>query len=226
MSASSAPTLINLPPLPKPRTVNELANSINYTYREINRAFTIISRAFVFEKTLITGNVTTVGTQIGGFLISDTKLVSTDTVNGTQIGLYSAVGSGGAGAFSLTAGDIATSGAQASTIGNGLVYGHLVQVNNVVVAQMRRGLFNNHGYLRISKSDTTTVFEVDGSSNICTVHNDLNVTRFVTISGTGALVIQAGGFLQAGTYTPGAPAATGYVTFKDSAGNNRKFLVG
>jgi len=226
MSASSAPTLINLPPLPKPRTVNDLANNINYTYSEINRGFSIISRAFVFEKTLVTGNVTTVGTQIGGFLISDTTLVSTNTTDGLQIGLYSSKATITSGSFSLTTGDIATTGTRVSTIGNGIIYGHIVQVNSVTVAQMRRGLFNNHGYLSITKSDGTNVFTVDGSSNTCTVGNDLTVTRFVTISPTGALVIQAGGYLQAGAYTAGAPAATGYVTFKDSAGNNRRFLVG
>ena len=226
MSASSAPTLINLPPLPKPRTVNDLANNINYTYSEINRGFSIISRAFVFEKTLVTGNVTTIGTQIGGFLISDTTLVSTNTTDGLQIGLYSSKATITSGSFSLTTGDVATTGTRAATIGNGVLYGHFVQVSTVVVAQMRRGIGHNHGYLSITKSDGTNVFTADGSSNTCTVHNDLTVTRFLTISGTGALVIQAGGFLQAGTYTPGAPAATGYVTFKDSAGNNRKFLVG
>ena len=234
MSASSAPTLINLPPLPKPRTVNELANSINYTYREINRAFTIISRAFVFEKTLVTGNVTTVGTQIGGFLISDTKLVSTDMVNGTQIGLYSAANVSGATSFALIAGDVATSGTQAVTIGNGLSYGHLVRVNGVVVAQLRRGLFNNHGYLSVAKTDGTNVITADGSTNATTIGGTLGVAGLITGSAgltvTGfttleVLQFSAGGYLKfPGAFVAGAPVATGYLFARDNVGAIYKLL--
>jgi hypothetical protein len=235
MSASSAPTLINLPPLPKPRTVNELANSINYTYREINRAFTIISRAFVFEKTLITGNVTTVGTQIGGFLISDTKLVSTDTVNGTQIGLYSAANVSGATSFALIAGDVATSGTQAVTIGNGSSYGHLVQVNGLAVAQLRRGLFNNHGYLGVTKSDgTTNVLTANGNTNQTTIGGTLGVAGLITGSAgltvTGITTLEvlqfsAGGYLKfPSAFVAGAPAATGYLIARDNVGAIYKLL--
>ena len=87
MSATTTPTLLNLAPLPRPRTVNELANTINYTYSEINRAFNIISRAFKFDKTVTTGNTTVTGTQIGGFLITADSLVSTNTTDNLQIGL-------------------------------------------------------------------------------------------------------------------------------------------
>jgi hypothetical protein len=234
MSASSAPTLINLPPLPKPRTVNELANNINYTYGEINRGFSIISRAFVFEKTLVTGNVTTIGTQIGGFLISDTKLVSTNTVSGLQIGLYSAAATSGSTSFALITGDVATSGTQAVTIGNGIVYGHLVQVNAIVVAQMRRGLTNNHGYLSILKSDGTNVITANGNTNATTIGGTLGVTGLITGSAgltvTGfttleVLQFSAGGYLKfPGVFVAGAPAATGYLIARDNVGAIYKLL--
>lgn len=178
MSATTTPTLLNLPPLPKPRTVNELANTINYTYSEINRAFNIISRAFKFDKTVTTGNTTVTGTQIGGFLITADSLVSTNTTDNLQIGLYSS--NAVTGYFSLITGDIAASGTRVVTSGNGIIYGFYVQVNSVVVAQMRRGAFNNHGYLSVTKSDNTTVFVADGNTNACTVGGTL------TMSGTGA----------------------------------------
>ena len=178
MSATTTPTLLNLAPLPRPRTVNELANTINYTYSEINRAFTIISRAFKFDKTVTTGNTTVTGTQIGGFLITADSLVSTNTTDNLQIGLYSS--NAVTGYFSLITGDIAASGTKVVTSGNGITYGFYVQVNSVVVAQMRRGLFNNHGYLSVTKSDNTTVFVADGNANACTVGGTL------TMSGLGA----------------------------------------
>jgi len=176
MSATTTPTLLNLPPLPKPRTVNELANSINYTYSEINRAFNIISRAFKFDKTVTTGNTTVTGTQIGGFLITADSLVSTVTTTGLSISLNSA---NATTSYALVVGDV-TAGSRASTVGNGVIYGHLVNVAGVTVAQMRRGLFNNHGYLSVTKSDNTTVFVADGNANACTVGGTL------TMSGTGA----------------------------------------
>ena len=180
MSATTTPTLLNLPPLPRPRTVNELANTINYTYSEINRAFNIISRAFKFDKTVTTGNTTVTGTQIGGFLITADSLVSTITTTGLSISLNSAGST--IAPYALVVGDT-TAGVQAITVGNGSVYGHIVSVNNVTIAQMRRGgvgAGNNHGYLLISKYDNTTVFVADGNTNACTVGGTL------TMSGTGA----------------------------------------
>ncbi len=234
MSASSAPTLINLPPLPKPRTVNELANNINYTYGEINRGFSIISRAFGFEKTLVTGNVTTIGTQIGGFLISDTTLVSTDATDGLQIGLYSSKATITAGSFSLTTGDVATTGTRVSTIGNGILYGHLVLVNGYAIIQLRRGLTNNHGYLSIQKSDGTNVITANGNTNATTVGGTLGVSGLITGSAgltvTGfttleVLQFSAGGYLKfPSVFVAGAPAATGYLVARDNVGTVYKLL--
>jgi hypothetical protein len=177
MSATTTPTLLNLPPLPKPRTVNELANSINYTYSEINRAFNIISRAFKFDKTITTGNTTVTGTQIGGFLITANSLVSTNTTDNLQIGLYSS--KPGGPSFALITGDLAASGTKVTTIGNGVTFGFLIQINNQSVAELRRTA-SNHGYLLVTKSDYTTVFVADGNANACTVGGTL------TMSGTGA----------------------------------------
>ena len=177
MSATSTPTLLNLPPLPRPRTVNELANTINYTYSEINRAFNIISRAFKFDKTVTTGNTTVTGTQIGGFLITENSLLSTNTTDNLQIGLYSS--KPGGPSFALITGDLAASGTKVTTIGNGVTFGFLIQVNNQSVAELRRTA-SNHGYLLVTKSDYTTVFAADGNANACTVGGTL------TMSGTGA----------------------------------------
>ena len=176
MSATTTPTLLNLAPLPRPRTVNELANTINYTYSEINRAFNIISRAFKFDKTVTTGNTTVTGTQIGGFLITADSLVSAITTTGLSISLNSA---NATTSYALVVGDV-TSGTKALTIGNGVVYGHLVDVAGVTVAQMRRGIGNTHGYLSVTKNDNTTVFVADGNANACTVGGTL------TMSGLGA----------------------------------------
>jgi hypothetical protein len=177
MSATTTPTLLNLPPLPKPRTVNELANTINYTYSEINRAFNIISRAFKFDKTVTTGNTTVTGTQIGGFLITADSLVSTITTTGLSISLNSA---NATTPYALVVGDV-TAGSRALTIGNGVVYGHLVDVAGVTVAQMRRGIGNTHGYLSVTKNDNTTVFVADGNANACTVGGTLAVGTSLTV---------------------------------------------
>lgn len=226
MSATTTPTLLNLAPLPRPRTVNELANTINYTYSEINRAFNIISRAFKFDKTVTTGNTTVTGTQIGGFLITADSLVSTNTTDNLQIGLYSS--NAVTGYFSLITGDIAASGTKVVTSGNGITYGFYVQVNSVVVAQMRRGLFNNHGYLSVTKSDNTTVFVADGNANACTVGGSLAVGTSLTVSTfltTTVLQFYGGGILYfPGAFIPTAPAATGYLVARDNSGTICKLL--
>ena len=227
MSATTTPTLLNLAPLPRPRTVNELANTINYTYSEINRAFNIISRAFKFDKTVTKGNTTVTGTQIGGFLITADSLVSTVTTTGLSISLNSA---GATTPYALVVGDT-TAGVQAITVGNGLVYGHIVSVNNVTIAQMRRGGVgpgNNHGYLLISKYDNTTVFVADGNTNACTVGGTLSVTGNVTCSAfltVPVLIISPGGYLRfPDVFAAGAPVATGYLYARDNVGNIFKLL--
>lgn len=229
MSATTTPTLLNLPPLPRPRTVNELANTINYTYSEINRAFNIISKAFKFDKTVTTGNTTVTGTQIGGFLITADSLVSTITTTGLSISLNSAGST--IAPYALVVGDT-TAGVQAITVGNGSVYGHIVSVNNVTIAQMRRGGVgpgNNHGYLLISKYDNTTVFVADGNANTCTVGGSLAVGVNLTVTGaitTALLQFSGGGSL----YFPGAfigvaPVATGYLVARDNGGFYYKLLA-
>ena len=227
MSATTTPTLLNLAPLPRPRTVNELANTINYTYSEINRAFNIISRAFKFDKTVTTGNTTVTGTQIGGFLITADSLVSTITTTGLSISLNSA---NATTPYALVVGDT-TAGVQAITLGNGSVYGHIVSVNNVTIAQMRRGGVgpgNNHGYLLISKYDNTTVFAADGNANACTVGGSLAVGTSLTVSTfltTTVLQFYGGGSLYfPGAFIPTAPAATGYLVARDNSGNFYKLL--
>jgi len=218
MSATTTPTLLNLPPLPKPRTVNELANTINYTYSEINRAFNIISRAFKFDKTVTTGNTTVTGTQIGGFLITADSLVSTVTTTGLSISLNSA---NATTSYALVVGDV-TAGSRALTIGNGTVYGHLVDVAGITVAQMRRGLFNNHGYLSVVRSNNATVFVADGNANACTVGGTLTVTGSIT---TALLQFSGGGSLYfPGAFIPTAPVATGYLIARDNGGFFYKLL--
>lgn len=225
MSATTTPTLLNLPPLPKPRTVNELANSINYTYSEINRAFNIISRAFKFDKTVTTGNTTVTGTQIGGFLITADSLVSTVTTTGLSISLNSA---NATTSYALVVGDV-PAGTRALTIGNGVVYGHLVEVAGFAVAQMRRGLLNNHGYLSIVKTDNTLVFVADGNANTCAVGGTLSVGSNLTVTGsitTALLQFSGGGSLYfPGAFIPTAPAATGYLVARDNGGFYYKLLA-
>jgi len=178
MSATNTPSIINLPLLPKPQNVQELANTINFTYREINRGFVIIGNAFTFDKTISDGNKTVIGTQIGGFLISTTSLISTDTTDTLRIGINAY--KPGSPSFSFFTGDTSVAGTQGFFIGNGIIYGFLVTVGPNTVVQMRRGLYDNHGYLSIRKENDANVFTVNGNTNICSVGGNLTVAGTVT----------------------------------------------
>ena len=164
------------------------------------------------------------GTQIGGFLITADSLVSTITTTGLSISLNSA---NATTSYALVVGDV-TSGTRALTIGNGVVYGHLVDVAGVTVAQMRRGIDNNHGYLSVVRSNNATVFVADGNANTCTVGGSLAVGTSLTVSTfltTTVLQFYGGGILYfPGAFIPTAPAATGYLVARDNSGTIYKLL--
>jgi hypothetical protein len=128
---------------------------------------------------------------------------------------------------SLTVGDAAST-SKALTFGNGTIYGHLVQVAGFTVAQLRRGLFNDHGYLAIVKTDNTLVFVADGNANTCAVGGTLSVTGNVTCSAfltAPVVIVSPGGYLRfPDAFAAGAPVATGYLYARDNIGNIYKLL--
>jgi hypothetical protein len=68
-------------------------------------------------------------------------------------------------------------------------------------------------------------FDSTGVTTIANGNLQLTGTAGLLVAPGGFVSIQAGGTFQYGAYTAGAPAATGYITFKASSGVTYKWLV-
>jgi hypothetical protein len=128
---------------------------------------------------------------------------------GANTAAYGAVAAAGGSA-------IATAAFFASGTNNGFQYGFAI--NNVIGGT---GFYDTSNSPTVLGGTGTHTNGVDFTG--MTLTNAFKSTGF-TVSGSGSLTMS--GTLQLGsTYVGGAPAATGYITMKDSTGTTYKFLV-